>query len=245
MILSNQLDFLHMDPALKDRIRVCFNRYSTSSTDLEGNPIPLEFRVPRDPQLKNHVLALKGVQHFGKLMMDGLSDMYMDPSKADPEVITNDTKNFLERYKKSKRINKSSSIITTNEMIMKYSTDVLKASAAHADGSFISKHAASACLSKFREYVVSAVLKKTLPQTATVTAQDLGRGLKRAAKEAGLKEKQWKASRRNNQQHYKVTLIKTSEKMNKLISALHEGEAVNNKKGRKEKKVVDIDASQL
>ena len=112
-----------MDPALRDRMRVCFNRYSTSSTDLHGNPITLEFRVPRDPQLKNNVLSFKGVQHFAELMMEGLSKMYMDPNKPDPDSIINDTKTFLNRYQNPEFENKSSLPLSTDQLIMKYLLD--------------------------------------------------------------------------------------------------------------------------
>ena len=49
VILTNKLQFVHMDPALKDRIPVCYNKYSASKTDMENNPIDKEFQVQRDP----------------------------------------------------------------------------------------------------------------------------------------------------------------------------------------------------
>ena len=218
IILSNQLDFIHMDPALKDRIRVCFNRYSTSTTDLAGNPIPEEFQVPRDPQLKHRVLEFKGIQHFAKLMMNGLSDVYMDPLKADPESICKDTKTFLKRYEK--KVTKKTVLqeFSGEELLSMYTNQILGKSKANRGKSNRKPVTAKTCLKNFVEYAVSTAVKRSLKQTESITKQDIGRSLKRSAKLAGMHDKQWKVHRKNNQQFYNVVLKPTSEIIKKITA---------------------------
>ena len=69
--------------------------------------------------------------------------------------------------------------------------------------------------------------------------------MKKAANEAGLDDNELKDKRINNQQHYKVNLIQTSGKLNKLISAFREQDAVVNHKVRKGRELPVIDLSQF
>ena len=79
-------------------------------------------------------------------------------------------------------------------------------------------------------------------KTASITKQDLGRNLKRVAKDAGIVDSTWKARRQKNQQRYKVKLIPISENIKTIFTEDSNKEEL---KEAEKKLIVKYDASQL